>query len=68
VVDEVDRLVDLVVLGDVEHLEPEAGLADVTDVVERAGLEVVDADHAMAALEQEIADVRAEKAGTAGDK
>ena len=67
-VDEVDRLVDVVVVRDVEHLEPESGLADVLDVVERAGLEVVHADHAVAALEQEIADVGAEEAGAAGDE
>ena len=66
--DEVDRLVDLVVLGDVEHQELEVGAADVLDVGQRPGLEVVDADHAIAPLEQVIAKVRAEEARTAGDK
>ena len=35
---------------------------------ERAGLEVVDADDAVAAREQVVAEVRAEEAGAAGDE
>ena len=42
--------------------------ADVRDVGQRAGLEVVDADHAVAAAQQLVAEVRAEKAGAAGDQ
>ena len=49
VVDEVDRLVDEEGLGDVDVERDERGIADVRDVGERSGLEVVDADHAVAA-------------------
>jgi hypothetical protein len=67
VVYELDRLVDLVVPGDVEHLEAEVGaIFDVSDVLERAGIEVVHADDTMAAGEQVVAQVRAEKARAAG--
>jgi hypothetical protein len=56
--DEVDRLVDLVVRRDVEHLEAEVGpVLQMLDVLERPGLEVVDADHAAAAREQVVAQV-----------
>jgi hypothetical protein len=65
--DEVDRLVDLVVARDVEHLEAEVrAVRDVADVLERARLEVVDADHALAACQQVVAEVGAEEAGAAG--
>jgi hypothetical protein len=37
------------------------------DVLERAGLEVVDADHPVAPLEEKVAEVGAEEAGAAGD-
>ena len=57
VVDEVDRLIDEVRLDDVEVHMDEVVAADVLDVGERAGLQVVDADHAMAAREQLIAQV-----------
>jgi hypothetical protein len=40
---------------------------DVRDVRERARVEVVDADDAVAAREQVVAEVRAEEAGPAGD-
>jgi hypothetical protein len=67
VVDEVDRLVDLVVVGDVEHLEPEVrAVLDVPDVLERAGLEVVRADDAVTARQQVVAQVRAEEARATG--
>ena len=42
--------------------------ADVLDVRQRAGLEVVDADHAVAAAQQLVAQVRAEEPGAAGDQ
>ena len=44
------------------------GVADVLDVRERAGLEVVDADHAVPAREQLVAQVRTQEAGAAGDQ
>ena len=66
-VDEVDRLVDLDELGDVVVEEDEALVADVLDVLERARVEVVDADHPVAAPEQVLAQVRAEEARPSGD-
>src|SRR5437763_13320886 len=47
-----------------EHLlrARDVGLADVLDVLERARLEVVDADHAVAACDEVVAETRAEKA------
>ena len=66
VVDEVDPLVDLVVACDVEMLEPEVVALQVLDVVERAGVEVVDADDPVAAVEQVVAEVGAKKARAAG--
>ena len=68
-VDEVDRLLDEVRLDDVDAEVHEAlGVADVLDVRQRAGLEVVDADHAVPAREQLVAQMRAEEAGAAGDQ
>src|SRR6185437_8876095 len=67
VVDEVDRLVDLVGLDDVYVHVPEAlGVADVLDVGQGAGLEVVGADDPVPAREQLVAQVRAQEAGAAG--
>ena len=68
VVDEVDVLLDEVRVDDVEVEVDELGPADVLDVVERAGLEVVDADDAVPALEQRIAQMGTEEAGAAGDE
>jgi hypothetical protein len=68
VVDEVDRLVDLVVVGDVDGLEAERVASDVAHVGEAAGLEVVDADHAVTARQQVVAQVRTEEPGTARDE
>jgi hypothetical protein len=67
VVDEVDRLVDEVRLDDVEVLVHEVLGADVLDVGQRAGLEVVDADHAVAALEQLLTEVGPEESRAPGD-
>ena len=67
VVDEVDRLVDLQVLGQVVVQEDEVVVPDVLDVPQRAGDEVVDADHPQAAAEQVLAEVGAEEAGAPGD-
>jgi hypothetical protein len=65
--DVVDRLVDLDRLDHVVVREREAVVAKVRDVRERARLEVVDADDALPLLEQVLAEMRAEKAGSAGD-
>ena len=67
-VDEVDGLVDVVGLDDVEIEVDELLGPDVLDVGERASFEVVDADDAIAALEQLIAEMRAQKAGATGDE
>ena len=56
-VDEVDRLLDEVRLDDVEVQVHERVIADVLDVGERSRLEVVDADHAVAATQQLLAQV-----------
>ena len=66
VVDEVDRVVDEDRLRDVVWDESERVVMDVLDVRERAADEVVDADDPLAALEQVVAEVRAEEARTAG--
>jgi hypothetical protein len=68
VVDGVDRLVDLDPLGHVVGDEAEALIADVGDVLDRRGLEVVEADHAVPAREQPVAEVGAEETCTSGDK
>ena len=68
VVDEVERLVDEERLRDVVVDEPERVVADVLDVRERAADEVVDADDALAALEEVVAEMRAEEAGSSGDE
>ena len=43
-------------------------VADVLDVLQRAGVEVVDADHPVALAEQVVAHVRAEEARSAADQ
>ncbi len=63
VVDEVDRLVDEERLDDVPVQERELGHADVLDVEERAGLDVVDADHSVPASEELVTEVRAQETG-----
>ena len=66
--DEVHRLVDEPGLRQVLVDEDEVGaVLDVLDVLERARVEVVHAHHAVALLEQVVAEVRAEKTGAAGD-
>ena len=64
VVDEVDRLVHEERLDDVVVHVRELGHADVFDVGEGPRLEVVDADHPMAASEQLIAEMRSEEPRT----
>ena len=66
--DDVDRLVDRDVLDDVVVEEDEGVVADVVEVRERPGLEVVEAQHPVAALEERLAEMRAEKACAAGDE
>ena len=67
--DEIDRLIDLVMSRDVEHVEAEVRPAlQVLDVLERPGVQVVDADHAVAAGKQEVAQMRTKEAGAAGHK
>ena len=61
VVDEVDRLLDEQRLGEVVLDERELRRADVVDVLQRPGVEVVDADHPVAVGEQMVAQMRAEK-------
>ena len=66
VVDEVDGLVDLDRLDHVAVHERERIVPQVVDVLERRDDEVVDADDAVAALEQRLAEVGAEEARAAG--
>jgi hypothetical protein len=55
VVDDVDRLLELEVLDHVVVQEDEVVVPDVLDVPERAGDQVVDADHPRVAAEQVLA-------------
>jgi hypothetical protein len=68
VVHEVDGLRDRHQLDDVVVDEREAVVTKVVDVLERRGLQVVEADHAVPALEQRLAEVGAEEACAAGDE
>ena len=64
--DLVDGLVDEVGLDDVHaHVHEAVGVADVLDVGQGSGLEVVDADHAVAPRQQLVAEVGSEEARTA---
>jgi len=67
VVDAVHRLVELEVLDHVVVDELERVVAQVLEVLQRAGLEVVDADDAVPLAEQVLAQVGAEKPGSAGN-
>ena len=66
VVDEVDRPCDLEVLDHVVVEELEPLVPDVLDVCERARVQVVDAEDAVALLEEVVAEMRAEEAGASG--
>ena len=68
VVDEVDRLVHVDVVDQVLVYVAEVGGADVLDVLEGAGLQVVHADHPAAALEKVFAEMRAQKPAPTGDQ
>jgi hypothetical protein len=59
VVDEVDRLLHLVVACDVQVEELELRTPQVRDVLQRAGLEVVHAEHPVAVLDEVVAEVGA---------
>ena len=63
----VDRPVDVDRLDDVVVEERELVALDVRDVLERARLEVVDADHPMPLGQQVVAEMRPEEPGSAGD-
>jgi hypothetical protein len=63
----VDGTFDLDVLDDVVVDEQEVVAADVLEVLERARLEVVDAEHAVALREEVIAEMGAEEPGSARD-
>src|SRR4051794_36872790 len=65
--DVVDRLVDPDALDDVLVQEREVLVANVLDVLERPGLEVVDADDAVAVRQQVVAEMGAEEPGAPGD-
>ena len=65
--DVVDRAVDLDRLDHVVVAELEPVVPEVLDVRERRRLEVVDADHAVAAAQERFTEVRSEEPGTAGD-
>ena len=67
-VDEVHLFIEEERLGQVVIDEEEPGVAYVLDVLERAGVEVVNADHPLAALQQVVAQARAQKAGPACDQ
>src|SRR4051812_40796258 len=67
VVDEVDGLLDIDRLDDVLVREDEVLVADVVDVLERPGVQVVDADHPVSLAEQVLAQVRSEKSSSSGD-
>ena len=63
----IDRAVDVDVVGDVVADELEIAIAQVRDVGEVAGQQVVDADHREAAIEQRFRQMRADESGGAGD-
>ena len=64
---EVDRTVDVDVVGDVVLDEREVAVGEVRDVGRVAGQQVVDADDLVAAIEQRFGEMRADEAGRAGD-
>ena len=65
--DEVDRAVDVDVVGDVVLDEREVAVHQVRDVRGVAGEQVVDADDRVVAIEQRFREVRADEPGRAGD-
>jgi len=67
VIDEIDRLYDVGMRRDVVVAELEALTTEMLDVLQRTGIEVVDADHAEIARDQMVAEVRAEESRASGD-
>ena len=67
VVDEIDLAVDLDRLRQVLVQEGEPVVADVLDVLQRTGVQVVDADHAVALGQQPIAEMGAQEPRSPGD-
>lgn len=65
VIDKIDRLVDEVGTNDVAVDVEELGATDVLDVCQRPSLQIVNADYAVAAKQEFVAEVGPEKAGTA---
>ena len=65
--DHVDRLVHVYLLNHVVVAEDEIVVTQVLEVLERARLEVVDADDAKPLAEQVFAEVGTEESGSAGD-
>ena len=63
----VHRSVDVDVVGDVVLDELEVAIAQVRDVGDVAGQQVVDADDRVAAIEQRFGEMRADEAGRAGN-
>jgi hypothetical protein len=64
--DEVDRLGHIDELAHVGGAKREPAVAYVLDVLERAGVEVIEADDPVALLEQVLTEVRTEEPGAAG--
>jgi hypothetical protein len=65
--DEIHRLLQEQGLRQIVGHEHERVVPDVLDVPERARIEVVDAQHAVPAREQEVAQMAPEEAGAAGN-
>jgi hypothetical protein len=68
VIDEVDRLLDEERLGQVVLDEAVGVRVDVLDVLQRSGVEVVDADHPVALGQQVVGHVRAQEPGAPADQ
>jgi len=64
---EVDRTVDVDIVGDVVLDEQEVAVLQVGDVRRIAGEEIVDADDRVAAIEKSFGEVRADETGCSGD-
>ncbi|MDX6469956.1 MAG: hypothetical protein QOF75_1759 [Gaiellaceae bacterium] len=66
--DEVDRLRDLEMLREVVMEKREAVAAKVLDILERACLEVVDADDTMSLRDEPVGEVRPQEACASSDE
>jgi hypothetical protein len=65
--DDVDRLLELEMLGQVVVSEHQLRRADVLDVLQAAGVEIVDADDPVALPEQVVAEMGSDEPRPAGD-